>query len=41
LRFAVLRERKMRKFSSDQIIFALLVGAIIVGITIYRYFFMF
>jgi len=31
----------MRKFSSDQIIFALLVGAIIVGITIYRYFFMF
>ncbi len=31
----------MKKFSSDQMIFALLVGAIILGITIYRYFFIF
>jgi len=31
----------VKKFSSDQMIFALLVGAVIVGITIYRYFFMF
>jgi hypothetical protein len=31
----------MRKFSGDQIIFALLVGAIVLGMTIYRYFLMF
>ena len=30
----------MKKFSREQLIFALLVGAIILGITIYRYFFM-
>jgi len=31
----------MKKLSSDQIIFALLAGAIILGMTIYRYFLMF
>jgi hypothetical protein len=31
----------MKKFSREQMIFALLVGVIILGITIYRYFFMF
>jgi hypothetical protein len=31
----------MKKFSTDQMIFALLVGAIILGIAIIRYFFMF
>jgi hypothetical protein len=31
----------MKKFSRDQMIFALLVGAIILGITIFRYFSMF
>ena len=31
----------MKKFSRDQMIFALLVGAIILGIAIIRYFFMF
>jgi hypothetical protein len=31
----------MKKFSREQMIFALLVGAVILGITIYRYFFMF
>jgi hypothetical protein len=30
----------MKKFSTDQMIFALLVGAIILGIAFYRYFFM-
>jgi len=31
----------MKKFSRDQMIFALLVGAIILAIAIIRYFFMF
>jgi hypothetical protein len=31
----------MKKFSTDQLIFALLVGAVIIGIALYRYFFMF
>jgi hypothetical protein len=31
----------MKKFSTDQMIFVLLVGAIILGIAFYRYFFMF
>jgi len=31
----------MKKFSRDQMIFALLVSVVILGITIYRYFFMF
>jgi hypothetical protein len=31
----------MKKFSIDQLIFALLVGAVIFGIAVYRYFFMF
>jgi hypothetical protein len=31
----------MKKFSRDQMIFTLLVGAIILGITLFRYFFMF
>jgi hypothetical protein len=31
----------MKKFSREQMIFALLVGGVILGITIYRYFFMF
>jgi hypothetical protein len=31
----------MKKFSRDQMIFALLVGAVILGIMIFRYFFMF
>jgi hypothetical protein len=31
----------MKKFSTDQMIFGLLVGAIILGIAFYRYFFMF
>jgi hypothetical protein len=30
----------MRKFSTDQLVFALLVGAIIFGIAIYRFYFM-
>jgi hypothetical protein len=30
----------MKKFSRDQMIFALLVGAVILGITMVRYFFM-
>jgi hypothetical protein len=31
----------MKKFSRDQMIFALLVGAVILGIALFRYFFMF
>ncbi len=31
----------MKKFSREQMIFALLVGALIMGIFIYRYFYMF
>jgi hypothetical protein len=31
----------MKKFSRDQMIFALLVGVVILGIMIFRYFFMF
>ena len=31
----------MKKFSREQMIFALLVGAVIIGIMIIRYFFMF
>jgi len=31
----------MKKFSREQMIFALLVGAVILGIAIYRYFFLF
>ena len=31
----------MKKFSREQMIFALLVGAVILGITMFRYFFMF
>ena len=31
----------MKKFNRDQMIFALLVGAVILGITLFRYFFMF
>ena len=30
----------MKKFNRDQMIFALLVGAVILGITLFRYFFM-
>jgi hypothetical protein len=30
----------MKKFSTDQMLLALLIGAIIVCITVYRYFFM-
>ncbi len=30
----------MKKFSTDQLIFALLVGALIFGIAIYRFYFM-
>jgi hypothetical protein len=29
----------MKKFSSDQLILALLLGALIIGLTIYRFFF--
>jgi hypothetical protein len=31
----------MKKFSRDQMIFALLVGAVILAITLFRYFYMF
>jgi hypothetical protein len=31
----------MKKFSADQMIFALILGAVIVGLTIYRYFHIF
>ena len=41
LQIANLKVGLMKKFSREQMIFALLVGAIILGITIYRYFFMF
>jgi hypothetical protein len=30
----------MKKFSTDQLIFALLVGALVLGIAIYRFYFM-
>jgi hypothetical protein len=31
----------MQRFSREQMIFALVVGAVILGIALYRYFFMF
>ena len=31
----------MKKFSPDQLIFALVLGAVIMGLTIYRFFFIF
>jgi len=30
----------MKKFSTDQLIFALVVGALVLGIAIYRFYFM-
>jgi len=39
--YETIKVGRMKKFSREQMIFALLVGAIIFGITIYRYFFMF
>jgi hypothetical protein len=39
--YETIKVGQMKKFSREQMIFALLVGAIILGITIYRYFFMF
>ena len=34
-------ELVMRKFSPDQLIFALVLGAVILGLTIYRFFYIF
>ena len=31
----------MKKFSPDQMIFALILGAVILGLTIYRFFYIF
>ena len=31
----------MKKFSPDQMIFALILGAVILGLTIYRFFYVF